>query len=269
MDIFNTSNLIRNIFNKSDFIIKSEPKRTIINEEEINIIFNKIGNGLKDELTEQEVTTLLDFIVEKTRMKLDRIIEQPLEDNPLHGLCGKTQYMSLKPLKNCKFDVTINNISDFTYNNIRHAFGTCLFNIKKENEVIQKRYLIDLTYRQFFTNSRCNKLTTEPDPGYFICNECKSESMLKWVKQLLEQGYADISNNEFTYYMKGFIYYAFYKENKRLPNIDEKIKLHNYCVEAHKLIEPNSQNKFYEDDIMYVKRNELNIEIPMQKTKRR
>jgi hypothetical protein len=69
--------------------------------------------------------------------------------------------------------------------------------------------------------------------------------------------------------MKGFIYYAFYKGKKRLPNIDEKIKLHNYCVEAHKLIEPNSQNKFYEDDIMYVKRNDLNIEIPMQKTKRR
>lgn len=256
-----------NIFNTSNFIMISEPIRTKTKDEDIKKIYTKINNGLKDELNEQEVINILDFIVEEIRKKLDIYLEEPVETNPLHGLCGITQYMSLKPLNDCKFDITINNINKFLYDEIRHSFGTCTFKIKKENEIIKKRYLIDLTYRQFFTKARCDKKIQEPDPGYFICDRRNSYEMLKWTKELLKKGYANIDNNEFIYYMKGFTYYVFYKKHHRLPNTDEMIVLHNYCVEQQNLIKQYSQEKFNKDDMQKVLYNDLNIITP--KIKRR
>ena len=77
-----------------------------------------------------------------------------------------------------------------------HAFGTVEFPITEGNRVENETFLVDTTYKQFFTAVRCNHgryyakeentgMMVAPDPGYFM----KTPEEKEICEKIIHQGY--------------------------------------------------------------------------------
>ena len=106
-------------------------------------------------------------------------------------------------LKNTK-----NSASECFKYPFNHKFGTVTFTEKNNDKIEEKTYLIDTTYRQFFTSIRCNEgryYTKEentnkianPDPGYFIED-------ISFAKELITNGYIELTKENSIKYGKPF-----------------------------------------------------------------
>ena len=196
----NVSLLLEN----SSFIVKQDSIKKEIDYELLNETIKKIKNNWG--IAEEEAINLLNWTIENTKSNLSTILNQlgrDVESDSLSGFCEVAQALTLMPLENIGIKVTKNNATDcFEYPH-NHAFGTATFNIIEDNNLVEKTYLIDATYRQFFTTSRCNtglyykKNGSSPDPGYFA-NE-------KFARNLLKNGYIEL--NEITAKLYGLPFY--------------------------------------------------------------
>lgn len=78
---------------------------------------------------------------------------------------------------------------DYPYN---HAFGTVRFSIVENGKPVEKYFLIDTTYRQFFIKEKCSKIhyylgdMIAPTIGYFIEDE-------EFAKTLMEDGFIELT----------------------------------------------------------------------------
>ena len=120
------------------------------------------------------------------------------------------------PLENIGLEVTKNSATgsfDYPFN---HAFGTVTFPYNGAT----KTYLIDTTYRQFFTTNRCNEgryyqeeentgLKVAPDPGYFVEDK-------DFARSLMRNGYIELTEETATKYGE-----AFNKASIPLKDIDK------------------------------------------------
>lgn len=258
-------------FIKKKFIIKSNPIRKNISENKLNEVIEHINNGYDDGLTEQEVKTLLDWIVEETRKNLEKYLKKSIKEETLLGLCGIAQCLSLTPLIKCGFNVTVNNISSIMFDSFFHAFGTCTFPVRDKNGIVEKRYLIDVTFRQFFTTQGCKKKNKDivekkfhraPDPGYYI--DCKFPT-----QNLLQHGYTEIDDNKLIMYVKSFAYSVYdsniagKKVSEEQQFYDKNIKIHNYCVnDCITTILNENFTQFNPDDLEQIESHDLGIQIP-------
>lgn len=139
-----------------------------------------------------------------------------IKNNSLNGFCELGQALSLMPLENIGLEVTKNSATgsfDYPFN---HAFGTVTFPYNGAT----KTYLIDTTYRQFFTTNRCNEgryyqeeentgLKVAPDPGYFVEDE-------NFARSLMRNGYIELTEETATKYGE-----AFNKASIPLKDIDK------------------------------------------------
>lgn len=116
------------------------------------------------------------------------------KNNSLNGFCELGQTLSLMPLENIGLEVTKNSAT--------------------------KTYLIDTTYRQFFTTNRCNEgryyqeeentgLKVAPDPGYFVEDK-------DFARSLMRNGYIELTEETATKYGE-----AFKKASIPLKDIDK------------------------------------------------
>ncbi len=81
--------------------------------------------------------------------------------------------------------VTVNNTMDIPA--IRHAYGTVVIPIRMANVIVNRRFLIDCTYRQFFTiqsNIIANYLDSHLSMAIFI-NQDKDQ--IQFTKELLKK----------------------------------------------------------------------------------
>ena len=154
------------------YIIKEEPKRFIIDENRLDDAIDSLKKG--NDLTNEEIEILLQASVMNARRGFETL-GIDTKNNSLNGFCELGQALSLMPLENIGLEVTKNSATgsfDYPFN---HAFGTVTFPYNGAT----KTYLIDTTYRQFFTTNRCNEgryyqeeentgLKVAPDPGYFV-----------------------------------------------------------------------------------------------------
>lgn len=96
------------------------------------------------------------------------------------------------PFENLGVKVTKNKAKDTFGYRFNHSFGPATLPIEENGEVTMKTYLIDPTYRQFFSSVRCNEgryytleentgLVANPDPGYFVKDEKAARELLKMV----------------------------------------------------------------------------------------
>lgn len=216
----NISLLLENV----SFIIKQDSIKKEINCELLNKTIEKIKNNCG--ITEDETINLLNWTIENTKSNLSTILNQlgkEVESDSLASFCEVAQALTLMPLENIGIKVTKNNASncfDYPYN---HAFGTATFDIIENGNIVKKTYLIDATYRQFFTTSRCNegmyykKDSIAPDPGYFVNEE--------FAKELLKNGYIEL--NETTAKLYGL---PFYKSSLPMNSNIEELDYYNNII---------------------------------------
>lgn len=258
-------------FNKDGFIIKSTPKRIKIDNNSLATVANHINNGYNDGFTQEEIIILLDWTVENTRQNIEKYTGVDITRDDLMGLCGFAQASSLLPFETI-FRETYNSTIDFKYvlEELKHAFGTIIFPLKEEKKIIQKQYLVDVTYRQFFKKIMCQNPTYEKDgtfemdPGFFLCNKTKkTKESLRFSKQLLQKGYIELTDYNLKLYIDSFILSSIYRINTQSVDIIKKLNIEFYR-EHIKKPKPYEQ-EFDEDSLL---RNGCTTRMPNIKYKK-
>lgn len=163
-----------------EFILKSNPKQlTDIDINKIKNIEDKIYK--KQIVSNKEVRIFLDYLIFITRQKLNSDFENASYKNQ----CNRAQCMIHYYLEDLDVEHYLSR-SYLTITNgiVDHSFLTIILNVSG----IEKLYLIDPTYRQFFEKERCqkNKFT----PGNFISKEDS-----KLVEQFLYYGYMPLDGH--------------------------------------------------------------------------
>ena len=219
------------------YIIESEPLRYNIDDLKLKSLANHINNGMEDGLTLDEANTLLEWLVENTRCVIEKDLNTDLSVYDLGGFCGFGQAISLLPLIQKNINVTINNAVNFPNGAVKHAFGTVILPIKTGDKVINKWYLIDTTYRQFFTKEMCSESKFEPakdnegflctpDPGYFMCiADTANTKTIEFAKELTKKGYVELTEENLTMYAQGFLYSSIPQEKKNLYKYVENLDI--------------------------------------------
>ena len=191
------------------FILDDKPVRFAINYDILKDI--DVSKGL----TEEQSLELLRWTANNTRDNIN-IENSDLFDktndpkydvydtDDLQGACGFAQALSLYPLEKLGFKITINNMKNF-FENYKHAFGTVTIPIRTESGIINEKYLIDFTYRQFFTieaNVVTRYLVHRPSVGYFVS---KDEEEIKFAQELLQNGFVKVEGDVLKKYIKPFL----------------------------------------------------------------
>ena len=184
------------------YIIYQEPERKRIDNKKLEIALNHYNeiknNGFKEGLTEEEIKILLDYSVENARKSFENLGIN-VKTNSLNGLCELGQALTIMPLENLGIEVTKNSATACFNYPFNHVFGTVTFPCQDNGRVINKTYLIDSTYRQFFSTMRCNEgryyteeentnLKVAPDPGYFITD-------IDFAKTIMKDGYIELTKD--------------------------------------------------------------------------
>lgn len=193
------------------YIIDQKPERKKMDSEKVIQAVEHLKEVLSSGqggISIEEAKTILDWDIEKTRSLLQNVMGLSLETNSLNGFCELCQGTTILPLERIGLKVTKNTAKEsFGYPWI-HAFGSVTFPIAEQDEIKQKTYLIDSTYRQFFSTTRCNEgryyakeentgLPTAPDPGYFVEN-------IEFAKELMKNGYIELTKENAELYGKPF-----------------------------------------------------------------
>lgn len=182
-------------------------------------------SGYEFGISEEEAITLLKWAVNNSRKNIASLGVN-MKKNSLNGFCELSQMLTIKPFEEINVKVTKNTANksfDYPFN---HSFGTVTIPINIDNKIINKSYLIDATYRQFFSTVRCNEgryytkeenynIDTAPDPGYFVSDK-------EFAKELMKNGFIELNNDSAKKYGQ-----PFYLSSLKL-NEDSNDKMKNY-----------------------------------------
>lgn len=140
--------------NTNTFIIDETP---LITDTDFNKVKELVNSYKKNKyLTIEEAKYILNWTIQNTRKFISEL-GISIKGNSLDGYCELAQFLTLYPLEEMGFKVTKNTAqNDFDYN-LNHAFGTLTLNVKDNDEINEEHFLIDATYRQFFTKEKCSK----------------------------------------------------------------------------------------------------------------
>lgn len=201
------------------YMVEQLPEKFEVDERLIAEI--NISNGL----TEEQALELLKWTVNNTRNNL--IIEEMgrtgipgdvYGNSCLDGACGLSQFSTLYPLQQLGLEITINNVGDIC--GIRHAYGTVVIPININGKITKKRFLIDCTYRQFFTlpfNVVSRYLGNPPSVGFFTS---LNQEQIDFSKELLKNGFVEASLENMNKYLKPFFYSSVSADN--IHEMDKK-----------------------------------------------
>jgi len=166
----------------------------------------KLSNSI---LSDEQVILLLNTIIKISR----NYISNNIKTDGLYCKCFEASEYITK-MFGCLFSIYYLHTNDILNNNVfGHQFNVIEFNTI--NGV--KRYIIDITYRQFYYISKCNinriYHINEPNitPGYFF-----NDNFL--ATQLLENGYIELNEYNSKIYLDSFLL-----ANLTKTNIDKNI----------------------------------------------
>lgn len=210
------------------YIISQKPIRKEIDYYKLKSAINHLKEvnynnslGLEDGISIEEAIVILDWTVENTRENIQKL-GIDIDNNSLNGYCEIAQKSSLLPLEELGLSVTKNQAKQSFNYPFNHCFGTVTFKILNNNSVKDTTFLIDTTYRQFFSTVRCNYgryytkeestlLNTAPDPGYFIKDE-------EFARNLLGNGYIVLNDDTAKKYGESFYLSSLSKDELRKDN---------------------------------------------------
>lgn len=190
------------------YIAQYKPSINDIDEETLENISKP-----KKAYTQEEADSLLKWTVNNTRKNIELECRSTIDKLNTAGLCGFSQFSTLYPLQQLGLKVTYNNVGQLGID-YRHAFGTVTMPIIQEDKtIIDKTYLIDVTYSQFFTLDNNVKNCDEPMAGYFMIQDAETKD---FAEQLLQDGYIECDENNLYKYVYGFGLAT----NKEIKDID-------------------------------------------------
>lgn len=213
------------------FIMKSTPKTVDIDSKVIKEIEKKVESNTP--LSIEEVNLFLDNICYLTRCKFT----SDFENYSFEFKCDTAQAIITYYLN----DLGVETHPCMTQNVITNDIVGHSFLVARLNVMgMLIPYLIDPTYRQFFTSEKNNYLTNNsmiirtPDPGYFIKDEDKEE-----VERLLIDGYHILDENMARIYGDSFYNTKTGYTTKDYKSINGNIYLNSF-TKGH---EPLSKTK--------------------------
>lgn len=210
------------------FMTEARYKIPVIEKEKLQEVLGKLERNIT--LTEEEMKVLLNQAVSYAR-KMIGSFGISVEENSLNGFCEIGQALTIMPFEERNFKVTKNTANKSFGYPWNHAFGTVTCTVQEEDTYVEKTYLVDITYRQFFSTNRCNEgrydaleentsLPTAPDPGYFLTTEREK----LFAQELIENGYIELTEENAKIYADGFRKASLLKDQRDsiLPEIDAK-----------------------------------------------
>lgn len=222
------------------------PTDTIKHLKEV-VANNQINDKLEG-ISFEEASILLQWIVNRTWKNLS-LFSIDMSRNSLNGFCEFAQLSSLYPLEQLGLKVTKNTAEDSFDYFFHHAFGTVEIPISNQGTVTNQLFLIDPTYKQFFTAVRCNHgryyakeentgMIVAPDPGYFM----KSREEIEVCENLIQNGYLLLTEPVAKIYGSGF-----QKASISLENYDQYDIISNYDGNYYIDRIKNSSSKYCTD----------------------
>ena len=182
----------------------------IIKKLKLVIEENQKQHQLVSGITFEEANTFLTWVIKHTWNYLSSF-GIDIKTNSLNGFCEIAQLASIYPLEQFGLSVT-KNTAEASFGYIfHHVFGTVEIPISQENRIQNQIFLIDPTYKQFFTVVRCNfgrfyakeentgKIVA-PDPGYFM----KTREEINICQELISKGYLPLTEEVAKIYGTGF-----------------------------------------------------------------
>lgn len=213
------------------FIMKSTPKTVNIDSKVITELERKIESNTP--LSEEELNLFLDNICYLTRCKFT----DDFDNFSFEFKCDKAQAIITYYLNDLGVETHPCMTQNVITNDIEgHSFTVARFNV---NGTLTP-YLIDPTYRQFFTNEKSEFLSHNgmilktPSPGYFIKEKDKPE-----VEKLLIDGYHILDENMARTYGDSFYNTKTGYTTKDFKSINGSIYLNSF-TKGH---EPLSKTK--------------------------
>lgn len=206
--------------------IYQEPKYKDMDREEVSQavihLLEVLSNqelGVEDGISKREVTCLLDWAVYNVRSSLVGF-GIDIKTNSLNGFCELGQALSIMPFEHLGVKVTKNKASDAFGYPFNHAFGTVCLPVLEDGKVRNEIYLLDTTYKQFFSSVRCNEgryyvqeentgKAANPDPGYFVKD-------YEFARELMKDGYVLLNEKNAFLYGEGFYLASLDVEHKKM-----------------------------------------------------
>lgn len=209
-NIFSEKGYFLSLEHESDsYIINQSPIRIIEDDEEVKNIVLKLKNNINNNLgiSYDEAIKLLNWDVENTRRVFDSF-GLDVSKSSLNGFCEIGQAISIMPFENIGLKVTKNLAKDAFNYPFNHSFGTVTIPIDNNGIITDYTFLIDTTYRQFFSSSRCNLgrylvkdeilgVDSHPDPGFFVKDK-------NFAKELMGYGYVLLNSENAKKYGEAF-----------------------------------------------------------------
>lgn len=188
------------------YSIYQEPVRAKWSRDDYIMAFSKLGIAYEKDrgISYEDAIIILDWLVENARKNYD-MLGIDIKTNSLNGMCEIGQVCSIMPAEKFGIKVTKNEASCFSFP-LNHCFGTVTLPIESNGNVNDVSFIVDTTYRQFFSSVRCHEgryytyeentgNPTAPDPGYFVTDN-------SFAKELMAKGYVPLNSD--TAYLYGY-----------------------------------------------------------------
>lgn len=229
------------------YILDSIPNKIDIDYEFISILENKIINNIP--LSIDESKYFLDYIVYSTRLKFTDDIDNYSFEYKCDTACSIIgNYLNSLNVK-YKINDTNKCITDGICG---HTFMIIELNTINGNI----NYLVDPTYRQFFTKDKCNdsnyilidnRYVLTPDPGYFIKDEDKN-----LISNFLKNGYTILDENIARIYGNSFYNTKVLNYDKNYRSIPGSIYLNSFLKGTSNITKTEEELGF-----LCIKRNDI------------
>ncbi len=181
---------------------------------------NANSEVLKAGISEEEAKSLLEWVVQNAR---EGFMVQPEEykyrefnifEESLSGCCGLGQGITAYTLINMGLSPDVVNVSQVMEKRCGHSLLIVDIPIQQENIAQNKSYLVDTTFRQFFTrdestNSRREYIKDKrfgnrvaSQPGYWMLQMKNGEEL---ARQILESGFVELTEENAKMYGDCFV----------------------------------------------------------------
>lgn len=186
-------------------------------EEKLKNILEKNANSkeIVDGLTIDEVNKLLEWVVQAVRRCLNND-SNDIKESSLMGCCGLSQGIVYTILKEMGLKARVSNVNPtITGENLGgHAFNSVAIPVKQQDGTcIEKNFLIDVTYRQFFIRdyySVSGRFIKDkryggkvaPVAGYWCINLPDGK---KFAEEILSRGFVELTPKNAKFYGDSFI----------------------------------------------------------------
>lgn len=179
---------------------------TYINVDNIEIEeLQRLTKQLSNDLKKEELEILIQGIINLIRKEYQEIINKDLNAEMFTNKCDLFQAITYYIFRKLEFKVTPLQTQRIISNDVT---GHSLIMIEYHNF----KYLIDLTYKQFFEMNGCKKenyiinydkglILLAPLPGYYYLNNPQNVII---AKELIEKGYMEASEENLKIYFDSF-----------------------------------------------------------------